>query len=106
MFNASNWVISEDQITHWEVLLGDYVFVISMGFLVFELLRYALSRRLSINLVGDTLANLVTFLMYLAITYGRIMMACGSVTTRLYVHLRFHDDRMLYHSDYDVINTA
>ncbi|MEM8681887.1 MAG: sterol desaturase family protein [Pseudomonadota bacterium] len=52
-----------------ERAIDDGFFVIAIAFLGFELLRYAIKRRLSLNLLGDTLANFATSAMFVGITY-------------------------------------
>ncbi len=52
-----------------ERAIDEWFFVIAMVFLGFELLRYAIKRRLTLNLLGDTFANFATSAMFIGITY-------------------------------------
>ncbi|MGI9285734.1 MAG: sterol desaturase family protein [Pseudomonadales bacterium] len=58
-----------DTIYMWDQLLNDYFFVAATAFLLFELVRYAVKRRLSWNLLGDTVTNYVTLAMFLGIGF-------------------------------------
>lgn len=53
----------------WEELLNDYFFLAALAFLAFELIRYAVKRRLSWNLLGDTVTNYVTLAMFIGTTF-------------------------------------
>jgi len=60
--------LSENDIAGWETFIGDWFFVIAMAFLLFELIRYAIKRKLSGTLIGDTLTNFVTLALFLGIS--------------------------------------
>ena len=59
--------ISAESLARWEVLLNDWVLVIMVVFLIFELARYAVLKRLDRHLIGDTLTNFVTYGMFLVV---------------------------------------
>ncbi|MEM8498125.1 MAG: sterol desaturase family protein [Pseudomonadota bacterium] len=61
--------LSDDTIYGWETFLGEWFFSISLGFLAIELVLYAFRKKLSTNLVGDSLTNFATLLMSLGIAY-------------------------------------
>ena len=51
-----------------EVFIDNWFFVLALGFLVFELIRYWVFRKLSWALIGDTLTNYVTLALFIGIT--------------------------------------
>lgn len=51
-----------------EVFIDNWFFVLALGFLVFELIRYWIFRKLSWTLIGDTLTNYVTLALFIGIT--------------------------------------
>ena len=51
-----------------EVFIDDWFFLIALGFLVFELVRYYLYKKLSWTLIGDTLTNYATLAMFIGLT--------------------------------------
>lgn len=53
----------------WEELINDWFFLVALGFLAFELLRYGLKRRLTWNLLGDAVTNYITLAMFIGITF-------------------------------------
>jgi sterol desaturase/sphingolipid hydroxylase (fatty acid hydroxylase superfamily) len=59
----------EDYLYYWEDLIGNWFFWFSVVFLMFELLRYAVKRRLSWDIAGDVFANAGTFLMFTGIIF-------------------------------------
>lgn len=61
--------LSNDAIYGWETYLGDWFFTISLGLLAIELLLYAFRKKLSANLIGDSLTNFATLVMSLGIAY-------------------------------------
>ncbi len=60
--------LAEMDIWAWEAFLSDWVFVISMAVLVFELMRYALMKKLGWLMLGDTVASFVTQALFIGIT--------------------------------------
>lgn len=67
-----NWlgqIFSESQVYQWEAWLGDWFFVASIVFLLIELVRYAIRKEFTRNLLGDTVANFVTLLLFLGVTF-------------------------------------
>ena len=52
-----------------EVFLSDWMYLISLVFLVVELIRYAVQKRLTWSLAGDTLTNFVTQGLFIVITF-------------------------------------
>ena len=61
--------LSEAEVWAWESFLSDWFFVISLGLLAIELVRYAIRKRLGWALTGDTLANFVTLAAYLGLSF-------------------------------------
>lgn len=59
--------ITDTELQAWEQWLGDWFFVLSFAFLAFELIRYAVQKRLGGKLLGDTLTNFLTLAFYLGI---------------------------------------
>jgi len=53
----------------WEELINDWFFLVALGFLAFELVRYGLKRRLTWNLIGDAVTNYVTLALFIGITF-------------------------------------
>ena len=52
--------LTEGTLLRWEEILAEYFFLFSLVFLVFELVRYFVQKRLNWNLIGDTATNFVT----------------------------------------------
>ncbi len=61
--------IPETRVYEWEILLDNWVFLAMSGFLLFELVRLALKKALSRNLIGDTVTNFVTLFAFIGIAY-------------------------------------
>lgn len=59
---------TEMQVYEWENTLGEWFFVFSLAFLAFELIRLAFRKMLSWNVIGDTVANFVTYASFVGIT--------------------------------------
>ncbi len=64
-----NTYVSDFQISYWETMIDDWFFVFAIGFLVFELARYAIGKKLTFEMVGDTVTNFITLGFFLAITF-------------------------------------
>lgn len=60
--------LSTDWLLKMEVFINDWFFVLALGFLGFEMIRYRVVRKLSWMLIGDTLTNYVTLALFIAIT--------------------------------------
>lgn len=60
--------IGLDYLEWLEKFIDDWFFVIALGFLGFEFIRYAIYRKLSWTLVGDTLTNYVTLAFFIGLT--------------------------------------
>ena len=60
--------LSELALYGWEEFLGEWILYLSIAFLAVEFLRYLVIKKLNWKLAGDTVANFVTFAMFLAIT--------------------------------------
>ena len=69
MMEWLNRVIAENRVYEWEALLDDWVFLAMGGFLLFELVRLALRKALSWNVIGDTVTNYVTLFAYLGLSF-------------------------------------
>ena len=61
--------MTELVITQWEEFFGNWFFLISLGFLALELVRYLVQKRLNWTLVGDTMANFATLALFLGLSY-------------------------------------
>jgi len=59
--------VSEGLLYEWETVLADWFFVISLAFLGFELVRYAVIKQLGWRLAADTVTNFITLVMFLGI---------------------------------------
>ena len=62
--------LGEMEVYGWELWFDDWFFVLSFAFLAFELVRYLVLRKLSWALIGDTITNYLTLLMFIVISYG------------------------------------
>lgn len=51
-----------------EAFLGDWFFVFAFAFLAFEFARYAIFKKLSWALVGDTITNYITLIFFIGLT--------------------------------------
>ncbi len=58
---------NEWQLYEWETVIGDWFFVASILFLVFELLRLAFKKLITKNILGDTVTNFITLGMFMGI---------------------------------------
>ncbi len=61
--------ISDFQLSYWETVVDDWFFVFAIAFLMFELVRYAIGKKLSLSMIGDTLTNFVTLAFFVGITF-------------------------------------
>lgn len=61
-------LITENELYELEVFLGDWFFVLSLGFLAIELVVYAVRKRFSWGLIGDTATNFVTQVFFFGIS--------------------------------------
>lgn len=61
--------ISDFQLNHWETLVDDWFFVFALAFLAFELIRYAVTKKLNWEMTGDTVTNFVTLAFFIGITF-------------------------------------
>lgn len=59
--------LSETQISGLETQIGDWFFVFALAFLACELVRYAVTKKLSWTLIGDTITNYITLAMFVVI---------------------------------------
>ena len=67
--NDMNEPVSIGTLAYWEAALNDWVFLAAMVLLGLEFVRYALQRRLSWKLAGDTVTNFLTTTAFLLITF-------------------------------------
>ncbi|WP_394805229.1 sterol desaturase family protein [Kordiimonas aquimaris] len=65
-----NTLIDETQLYAWEVELGDWFYIVSFAFLGFELLRLAVKKMLSWNMIGDTVSNFLTQVGFIIIAFA------------------------------------
>ncbi|MGI9511426.1 MAG: sterol desaturase family protein [Anderseniella sp.] len=66
-----NWLFSPISTGHIEWLekfVNDWFFVFALAFLVFEFARYAIYKKLSWTMVGDTITNYVTLALFIGLT--------------------------------------
>jgi len=66
-----NWLFSPISTGHIEWLekfVNDWFFVFALAFLVFEFARYAIYKKLSWTMVGDTITNYVTLAFFIGLT--------------------------------------
>lgn len=66
-----DWLLSPVSAGYIEWLkqvIDDWFFVFALAFLAFELVRYAIFRKLSWNLVGDTITNYITLALFIGLT--------------------------------------
>lgn len=61
--------ISDFHLSHWETMIDNWFFVFAIVFLIFELVRYAIAKKLSFEMVGDTATNFVTLVFFIGITF-------------------------------------
>lgn len=73
-----DWIfspIAQAALFEWEQFFADWSLLIALGFLAFELTRYAVMKRFSWELAGDTLTNFITQVFYVGlgpIVYGAL----------------------------------
>lgn len=61
--------VSEGALYEWELWLGEWFFLISLGFLGFELIRYTVMRKMNWTLAGDTVTNFISLTLFYLITF-------------------------------------
>lgn len=61
--------LSDFHLSRWETLIDDWFFVFALGFLIFELLRYAVVKKLNFEMVGDTVTNFITLAFFIGISF-------------------------------------
>lgn len=61
--------LSEMEVYGWEMFIDDWFFVVAAGFFLLELIRYAFKRQLTVALMGDSVANLVTLGLFLGVSF-------------------------------------
>lgn len=61
--------LSDFQLSYWETQIDDWFFVFAMAFLVFELVRYAIGKKLNLTMIGDTVTNFITLGFFIGITF-------------------------------------
>ena len=84
---AMDWLfrpITEMAVYDWELYLGDLFFVLSLGFLAFELVRYGLRKTLNWTLAGDTVTNFIT--MALSLGIGYVLLGALYLSAYAYFH--------------------
>ena len=59
--------LGEMEVYGWEEFINNWFFVFALGFLVLEFIRYAVLKKMSWNLIGDTITNYITLAMFVAI---------------------------------------
>ena len=66
-----DWLFSpltEDYLLWLEKFVDDWFFVFALAFLAFEFIRYAVYKKLSWRLVGDTVTNYITLAFFIGLT--------------------------------------
>ncbi|WP_234416647.1 hypothetical protein [Ruegeria sp. Alg231-54] len=61
--------ISDFHLNYWETLIDDWFFVFAMAFLAFELIRYAVVKKLNWQMMGDTVTNFITLVFFISISF-------------------------------------
>ncbi|MBO9445540.1 sterol desaturase family protein [Ruegeria sp. R14_0] len=61
--------ISDFHLSYWETMIDDWFFVFALAFLAFELIRYAVVKKLNWTMVGDTVTNFITLAFFIGITF-------------------------------------
>lgn len=59
--------LTEIEVYGWETYIGDWFFILALGFLAFEMLRHLFLKTLSWKLIGDTVTNYLTLAMFMGI---------------------------------------
>lgn len=72
-----NNAISEAALNAFELTIEEIVFYLSSAFLAVELLRLAIKKMLSWNVIGDTLANFITFFASITINFVSLGLFLG-----------------------------
>lgn len=67
MFESLNSILSEDTVYYFEEFIGNWGFYISIGVLLLEFLVYAVKKKFTFQLLGDSITNFATLFMFLAI---------------------------------------
>ena len=62
-------VLGEAELYSWEEWIGNWFFFLSFVFLAVELTRYAIEKKVSFSLIGDTLTNYVTLAMFIGLNF-------------------------------------
>ncbi len=75
--------VSVDWLTQLELWLNEWFLTLSLVFLAFEFLRYALKKRLNLRLVGDSATNFLTTVL----SYGLTYLLLGAVYLSSYAFL-------------------
>ncbi|NKB45737.1 MAG: sterol desaturase family protein [Alphaproteobacteria bacterium] len=60
--------LTDLQFEGWETFLSEWVFVIALGVLALEMIRYAISGKLSWGLAGDSITNYITLTFYIVLS--------------------------------------
>ncbi len=76
-------VIHEDYLPYWEELIGNWFLVFSAIFLSFEFTRYLFLKKMNWDLLGDSVASVVTFILFVGIG---IFIAAAYVTAFFIVY--------------------
>ena len=80
-------VLTRDQVYQLETWVDDGFFLLAFGLFFLELLRYGFKRKLSLNLLGDSVSNFLTLVAFIAIT--ALMAALFYVAVFFYVYDNF-----------------
>ncbi|MDA8020901.1 MAG: sterol desaturase family protein [Thermoanaerobaculia bacterium] len=71
MIDSLTRALDWDAVTTWFYVLNDLSFVyVVVPFFVVELIRYAFLKRLDFDVIGDSVANVITFVSFVAIEYA------------------------------------
>ena len=63
-------ILSEETVEYWFSLANDgSLFYIIIPFFIFELIRYTILKKLNWNIIGDSVANIITLILFLGIEY-------------------------------------
>ena len=80
-------LLSRDQVYLLEQWVDDWFFVLAMGFFAIELLRYLITRKLTLNMLADSVSNFITLAAFIGINI--VLAALFYVATFFYVYDNF-----------------
>lgn len=82
-----NTLLSEEAVYYLETFIQDWGMLIALGLLVLEMVVIAFKKKFTLDLLGDSIANFVTFAMFYMIGY--LMVAIAYLAVFYWVYLNF-----------------